>query len=176
MGLQAWFFVDIFRKFLFEIIHVSDLIFQVWIYLLFILIEWLIPDEEKSLVDLDTQTKFILDRKRVELRENRLIAAQYLERQDQELHNDGSRTTRSTLTQSSINSWTRISNHLPSRASQYNDSRRSSMLPSRISNIKTILAARPVPFQMPTISDDSAASTDSRSSNDTSKTNSFTQE
>ena len=177
-----------------------DLTFQVWIYLLFILIEWLIPDEEKSLVDLDTQTKFILDRKRIELRENRLIEAQILNQlerhnQDRELHNDGSRTTRSTLTQSSMNSkssWTRVANLLPGRASQYN-SRRSSqpMLPSRISNIATILAQRPVQLTMPPIHDDSEISNYSRSSDElrslnsqprksntanTSQTNSFTQE
>lgn len=178
-----------------------DVRFQVWIYLLFILIEWLIPDEEKSLVDLDTQTKFILDRKRIELRENRLIEAQILNQlerhnQDRELQNDGSRTTRSTLTQSSMNSkssWTRVVNLLPGRASQYN-SRRSSnatMLPSRISNIGTILAQRPVQFTMPPIHDDSEISNYSRSSDElrslnsqpqksntanTSQTNSFTQE
>ena len=174
------------------------MIFQVWIYLLFILIEWLIPDEEKSLLDLDTQTKFILDRKRIELRENRLIEAQILnqlerQNQDRELLNDGSRTTRSTLTQSSMNSkssWTRVANLLPGRASQYN-SRRSSMLPSRISNIGTILAQKPVQFAMPSIHDDSEASNYSRSSDElrslnsqtrksntanTSQTNSFTQE
>lgn len=175
--------------------------FQVWIYLLFILIEWLIPDEEKSLVDLDTQTKFILDRKRIELRENRLIEAQILNQlerhnQDRELQNDGSRTTRSTLTQSSMNSkssWTRVVNLLPGRASQYN-SRRSSnaaMMPSRISNIGTILAQRPVQFTMPPIHDDSEISNYSRSSDElrslnsqpqksntanTSQTYSFTQE
>ena len=178
-----------------------DVRFQVWIYLLFILIEWLIPDEEKSLVDLDTQTKFILDRKRIELRENRLIEAQILNQlerhnQDRELQNDGSRTTRSTLTQSSMNSkssWTRVVNLLPGRASQYN-SRRSSnatMLPSRISNIGTILAQRPVQFTMPPIHDDSEISNYSRSSDElrslnsqpqksntanTSQTYSFTQE
>lgn len=67
--------------------------------MLFVLIEWLIPDEEKSLVDLETQTKFILDRKRAELRENQLIEAQKLERHETE-QNDGSRTNRSTVTQS----------------------------------------------------------------------------
>ena len=90
--------------------------------------------------------------------------------QDRELHNDGSRTTRSTLTQSSMNSetssWTHVSaNFMPGRASQYN-SRRSSMLPSRISNIGTILASRPVQSQLPSIYDDSEASSDSRSSDE----------
>ena len=135
------------------------------------------------MVDLDTQTKFILDRKRVELRENRLIEAQMLNQleQDRELHNDGSRTTRSTLTQSSMNSktssWTHVSaNFMPGRTSQYN-SRRSSMLPSRISNIETILASRP----LPSIYDDSEESSDSRSSDESDshprlRINSFTQE
>jgi len=42
------------------------------------LIEWLIPDKERNLVELDTQTKYILDRKRVELRENELLEARNL--------------------------------------------------------------------------------------------------
>lgn len=54
------------------------LIFTLGIYLFFILIEWLIPDRERHLVELDTQTKYILDRKRVELRENELLEARNL--------------------------------------------------------------------------------------------------
>ena len=42
------------------------------------MIEWLIPDKERNLVELDTQTKYILDRKRVELRENELLEARNL--------------------------------------------------------------------------------------------------
>ena len=85
---------------------------------MFVLIEWLIPDEEKSLVDLETQTKFILDRKREELRENQLIAAQEeLQRKNSrdtacnDGQNDGSKTNRSTVTRSSTNSYRIIPGH-----------------------------------------------------------------